>query len=220
MGAGPFGHFPPYLDAGAGGQWRGSLIFRAQVSFRQEGREDLKSSVPCWLLDTSAAAMVRNRVRSAVAQAGTPPPQTLRFTERLYLPGVTVMVWPENPKLNDSGIICLSPLSVWYRYSAFVMATASSLTRSGTAMLRSVSALINFIISFRITRLCRVCCRAREVAAASLIRHDTIAAAMVRNRALPTHSRTVTPPLLTSICTNLLLLSAFVKVMVWLEKRN
>ncbi len=44
-------------------------------------------------------------------------------------------------------------------------------------MLRSVSALINFIISFRITRLCRVCCRAREVAAASLIRHDTIAAA-------------------------------------------
>ena len=148
----------------------------------RKGREDLKSSVPCWLLDTSAAAMVRNRVRSAVAQAGTPPPQTLRFTERLYLPGVTVMVWPENPKLNDSGIICLSPLTVWYRYSAFVMATASSLTRSGTAMLRSVSALINFIISFRITRLCRVCCRAREVAAASLIRHDTIAAAMVSCR--------------------------------------
>lgn len=59
-----------------------------------------------------------------------------------------------------------------------------------------------------------------EVAAASLIRHDTIAAAMVRNRALPTHSRTVTPPLLTSICTNLLLLSAFVKVMVWLEKET
>lgn len=163
MGAGPFGHFPPNTDAGAGGQWRGSLIFRAQVSFRQKGREDLKSSVPCWLLDTSAAAMVRNRVRSAVAQAGTPPPQTLRFTERLYLPGVTVMVWPENPKLNDSGIICLSPLTVWYRYSAFVMATASSLTRSGAAMLRSVSALINFIISFRITRLCRVCCRAGKL---------------------------------------------------------
>ncbi len=187
----------------------------------RKGREELKLSVPCWLRDISAAAMVRNRVRSAVALAGTPPPQTLRFTERLYLPGVTVMVWPEKPKLNDSGIICLSALTtVWYRYSVFVMATASSLTRSGKTMLRFVSALINFIISFRITRLCRVCCRAWEVAAASLKQHDTIAAAMVRNRALPIHSRIVTPPLLTSICTNLLLLSAFVKVMVWLEKRN
>ena len=48
MGAGPFGHFPPNLDAGAGGQLRDRLIFRAQVSFRQEGEGG--SEIKCSLL--------------------------------------------------------------------------------------------------------------------------------------------------------------------------
>lgn len=125
----------------------------------RKGREDLKSSVPCWLCDTSAAAMVRNRVRSAVAQAGTPPPQTLRFTERLYLPGVTVMVWPEKQKLNGSGMYRTRPGMFGYSGSSFVIAVygcrasamvaTSALTWSGTPVLQPVFLLIKFIISSR-----------------------------------------------------------------------
>lgn len=107
-----FGRFPPpnitpwtRARAGAGGgrrQWRWPHFSVLRFSTRGKGG-DLKSSVAAGC-DDDAVAMVRNE-HSQLLPGWHPAPWCFKVHQSILstFPREAVMVWPERPKLNDSG---------------------------------------------------------------------------------------------------------------------